>query len=172
VAITGIRPYTAGDAPALWDAVRESHAEVFPWLEWCRPEYSMAEAESWCASRGELAASGQEYSFVISGPDGGFLGGCGLNQINRVHRFANLGYWVRTSATGRGVATAAVRELCRFAFSTTDLVRLEIVCAIGNVRSQAVAEAAGALREGALRDRLLLHGRPVDAVMHSLVRAE
>lgn len=167
-----IRPYAPDDAQALWAAVRESHPEVFPWLEWCRAEYSLADAEWWCGSRAALATAGQEYSFVISTPDGGFLGGCGLNQINGTHRIANLGYWVRTSATGRGVATEAVRQLSRFAFETTDLVRLEIVCAVGNERSQRVAEAAGALREGVLRSRLLLHGRAVDAVMHRLVRGE
>ena len=37
-----------------------------------------------------------------------FLGGCGINHISRVHRFGNLGYWVRTSATGRGIAVSAV----------------------------------------------------------------
>lgn len=165
-----IRPYVVEDAPALWAAARESQPAVFRWLEWCHPGYSLADAEWWCNSRAALTAAGQEYSFVICGPDGGFLGGCGLNQINRVHRMANLGYWVRTSATGRGVATEAVRQLRRFAFENTDLVRLEIVCAVGNQASQRVAEAAGALREGVLRSRLLLHGQPVDAVMHSLVR--
>jgi ribosomal-protein-serine acetyltransferase len=170
--MTTIRPYRSDDAPALWAAARESQPEVFRWLDWCRPDYSLADAESWCSSRAALAASGQEYSFVISAPDGEFLGGCGLNQINTVNRFANLGYWVRTSATGRGVATAAVRELARFTFASTNLVRLEILCAVDNVRSQRVAEAAGALCEGVLRSRLLLHGRPVDAVLHSLVRGE
>ena len=165
-----IRPYDLRDAPALWAAARESHPDVFPWLPWCRPDYSLADAEWWCSSRAALAAAGQEYSFVISAPDGAFLGGCGLNQINAIHRFANLGYWVRSSATGRGVATEAVRQVSRYAFAHTDLVRLEIVCAVENTRSQRVAEAAGAVREGILRSRLLVHGRAVDAVMYSLVR--
>src|SRR5437764_6118705 len=45
------------------------------------------------------------YSFaVLDQSCGRFLGGVGINFINRVHQFANLGYWVRTSAAGRGVA--------------------------------------------------------------------
>ena len=154
----------------MWEAARESCTEVFRWLPWCHPQYSMAEAEEWIRSRPPLAAEGREYSFAIVGEDGRFLGGCGLNQINRIHRFANLGYWVRTSATGRGVATTAVRQVADFAFQDTDLVRLEIVCAVGNERSQRVAERAGAIREGVLRHRLLVHGQPVDAVMYGLVR--
>jgi RimJ/RimL family protein N-acetyltransferase len=129
----------------------------------------MAEAEEWVRSRAALRAEGVEYDFVIVDESGRFLGACGVNQINRVHRFGNLGYWVRTSATGRGVATEAVRQATRFAFAEADLVRLEIVCAVGNTRSQRVAEQAGAMREGVLKNRLILRGQPVDAVMYALL---
>ncbi len=174
MAICSLRPYAAVDGQALYEAARESVAEVYPWLPWCHPAYTLAEAVEWARSRAELAVAHPdlEYNFVIVGPDGRFLGGCGVNQINRIHHYANLGYWVRTSAAGRGVATEGVRQLATFAFANTDLVRLEIVCAVGNERSQRVAQRAGALREGILRHRLILHGQPVDAVMFSLVRRE
>jgi RimJ/RimL family protein N-acetyltransferase len=172
VPICRLRFYAATDAGGLFEAACESTADVYPWLDWCHPDYSLAEAEQWASSRAELASRGEEYHFAILGPDDRFLGGCGLNQINRIHRFANLGYWVRSSATGRGVATEVVRQLEQFAFQHTDLERLEIICAVGNERSQRVAERAGARREGVLRNRLLIHGRPVDAVMYSLVRSK
>jgi RimJ/RimL family protein N-acetyltransferase len=170
VTACSIRIYEPGDARALWEAARESVAEVFPWLAWCHAQYSMEEAAEWARTRVALAAGGDEYTFAILGSDGRFLGGCGLNQINRIHKFCNLGYWVRTSATRSGVATEAVRQLAEYAFQNTDLVRLEIVCAVLNLPSQRVAERAGAVREGVLRNRLLLHGQPVDSVMYSLVR--
>ncbi len=170
MAVCQIRIYEPDDARALWEAARESVAEVHPWLPWCHAGYSMGEAVEWASTRARLAAEGVEYDFAIVGEDGRFLGACGLNQINRLHRFCNLGYWVRSSATGRGVATDAVRPAAAFAFSETDLVRLEIVCAVGNRRSQRVAERAGAVREGVLRSRLVVHGCSVDAVMFSLVR--
>jgi ribosomal-protein-serine acetyltransferase len=170
MSICSLRVYAATDAEALYEAARESVAKVYPWLPWCHPDYTLAEAVEWVSSRAQLIDAGQEYHFAIAGSDGRFLGGCSLNQINRIHRYANLGYWVRTSETGRGVATEVVRQLAEFAFQNTDLVRLEIVCAVGNGRSQRVAERAGAYREGILRHRLVLHGEPVDAVMYSLVR--
>jgi ribosomal-protein-serine acetyltransferase len=168
--ICSLRLYRLGDARSLAEAVRESVAEVAAWLPWCHDHYSVAEAANWIRSRARLRAEGHEYHFAIVGRNGEFLGGCGVNQINPGHNFGNLGYWVRTSATGRGVATEAVRQLAEFAFKSTDLARLEIVCAIGNERSQRVAERAGALREGVLRQRLALKGKSVDATMYSLVR--
>jgi len=90
--------------------------------------------------------------------------------MSKANRFANLGYWVRTSAMGCGVAPAAVRLVAEYAFRETDLIRLEIVGAVGNLRSQRVAEKIGAVREGVLRSRLLLPTGPSDAVMYNLLR--
>jgi RimJ/RimL family protein N-acetyltransferase len=166
-----IRPYKAEDADDLYEAARESVTDLFPWMPWCHPDYSRAEAEAWARSRAQLFSEGREYDFAIVDSAGRFLGGCGLNQISREHWFANLGYWVRTSAAGHGTAPAATRRLAAFAFAETNLLRLEIVCAVENRRSQRVAEKAGAIREGILHDRLFLHGQSHDAVIYALVKS-
>ena len=165
-----IRLYEPADADELAAAVVESVAEIGQWMGWCRPDYSADQAREWIESQQELVRSGLAFEFAIRGGGGAYLGGCGVNQVNRAHRFANLGYWVRASATGRGVAPAAARLVADRVFRETDLVRLEIVCAVGNVRSQRVAEKVGAVREGVLRRRLIIPSGPTDAVMYSLVR--
>lgn len=165
-----IRPYEPADAARLYEAARESVAEVAPWLPWCHAGYTRAEAEAWVASRPAAWAEGEAYSFVVAdAASGRFLGGCGLNTFHPVHRFANLGYWIRTSATGRGAATAATRLVARFGVEALDLVRIEVVVAVDNVSSLRVAEKAGAHREGLLRNRLVCDGRIDDAVMFSFV---
>ncbi len=107
-----IRPYREDDVQPLFDAVRESVAEAYPWLPWCRPEYTLEDSRTWVSSRAEAWEKGEEYAFVITDDQGG----PGLNQIRKQDRFGNLGYWVRTSCTGQGVATRAVRLLARFGF--------------------------------------------------------
>jgi RimJ/RimL family protein N-acetyltransferase len=168
-----LRTFCEDDVNALYEAVRESIAEVSPWLPWCHQDYSIAETREFIGSR-ELASQGGEwYSFGIFEKDGGgLLGGVGLNFINRVHQMANLGYWVRTTAHGRGTATMATRLAARFGFEELGLRRLEIVAAVGNLPSQRVAEKAGARREGVLRNRLLIRGESLDAVLFSLVPAD
>ncbi len=165
-----IRPYREEDATALYEAVRESISEVSPWLPWCHQDYSIEESREFIGSREIASQGGEWYSFGIFETDGGkFLGGVGINFINRVHQMANLGYWVRTSAAGRGVATAATRMAARFGFEQLGLRRIEIVAAVANLPSQRVAEKAGARREGVLRKRLLIRGESLDAVLFSLV---
>jgi ribosomal-protein-serine acetyltransferase len=165
-----VRLYRPEDVETMHAAALESVAEVYPWMGWCHARYTLDEARQWVTLQSELARQRKAFEFAIVGDGGRFLGGCGINQINPMNRFANLGYWVRTSAMGRGVAPAAVREVAAYAFRETDLIRLEIVVAVGNTRSQRVAEKVGAVREGVLRSRVLLPTGPTDAVMYSLVR--
>lgn len=165
-----IRPYVKDDAPALFEAARESVNQVFPWLEWCHPNYDISESRAWIEHCRAAWEAGEEYQFAITGPDGSYFGGCGLNRLELQHRVANLGYWVRTSVAGRGVATAAVRRLATWAFDETELNRLQILVAIGNHASRRVAERAGAAREAVVAGRLVLHGDIHDAVQYAIVR--
>jgi ribosomal-protein-serine acetyltransferase len=168
-----VRVYREDDASALHEAARESIAEVSVWLPWCHENYSIEESRQFVSSRARAAQGDEWYSFAIFAPEGGrFLGGVGLNFFNRVHQLANLGYWVRTSAAGRGVATKAARLVACFGFEQLGLHRIEIVAAVENVASQRVAEKVGAVREGVLRKRLLIRGESQDAVMFSLLRED
>src|SRR5713226_7455620 len=161
--------YREADASALYEAARESIAEVSVWLPWCHENYSIEESREFVTSRAQ-AQSDEWYSFANFEKDSGrFLGGVGLNFLNRVHQMANLGYWVRTSAAGRGVATRAARLVARFGFAQLDLHRIEILAAVDKIASQKVAEKVGAVREAVLRKRLLIRGESQDAVMFSLL---
>jgi ribosomal-protein-serine acetyltransferase len=166
-----IRRYEMDDAAAVVDAARESLVDLQPWMPWCHPEYSITESRSWLDVQIAAFEAGTAFEFAIVSANGRYLGGCGLNQIDKANHRANLGYWVRSAATRRGVATTAVRLIREWAFENTNLVRLEVVVAAGNAASHRVAEKAGATREGVLRRRLLLHGIAHDATMFSFTRA-
>ncbi len=168
-----VRPYCSADVPALYEAACESITEVSRWLAWCHTGYSITETTEFITSREEAWASGEEYSFgIFDKQSGASLGGVGLNFINRIHQLGNLGYWVRTSQTRRGIASRAARLVARFGFEQLGLRRIEIVAAVDNTISQRVAEKTGATREGVLRNRLVIHGCSQDAVLYSLTPAD
>ncbi|MBN2238867.1 MAG: GNAT family N-acetyltransferase [Dehalococcoidales bacterium] len=165
-----LRPYTEGDAASLTAAARESIPEISPWMEWCRPDYANEQSIQWVSSRLAAWEEGSSYDFAIrDAATGRYLGGCGLSKIQNDLGLANLGYWVRTSATKKGVATATARLLAGFGFDELDLNRIELVIDCENLASQRVAEKLGAAREGILRNRLTREYQPVDAIMFSLI---
>jgi RimJ/RimL family protein N-acetyltransferase len=165
-----LRPLLRGDVREVFAAVRESYAELSRWMAWCTPDYDEAGVAAYVEHANEQRQAGVSFEFGIFSTNGEFLGNCGLNDLNRENKFANLGYWIRTPRTRQGIATTAVHELARWGFSNTDLNRFEIVVAVDNLASQRVAERAGAVREGVLRRRLVLRGRAHDAVVYSILR--
>ena len=165
-----VRPVRLDDAEALYEAVRESIPEVSPWLPWCHENYAIDETREFLSSRVNPNQTEEAYSFgIFDQTSQKFLGGVGINFINRVHQIANLGYWVRSSATGKGVASKATRLVAGFGFAELGLQRIEIIAAVSNIPSQRVAEKAGAVRECVARQRLLIHGERLDAVVFSLL---
>ncbi len=168
----GIRQYTSEDTAFLLQAAQESVEHIGPWMNWCTPEFSLSNAEAWVASRLAAFRDGSEFDFVIFSHHGTFLGACALNQIQAQDHRANVGYWVRRSALRCGVASYALRLLADWAFSNTDLFRLEVVIAVENTASQRTALRAGAVYEGTARSRLCLHGIFHDAVIYSILKPE
>jgi len=168
-----MRLFGPSDAQLLFEAAHESMAEVFPWLPWCHPGYKIADSRFWLSQQPELARKKEAWSFAIfSDEDPGetrLLGGCGLADFDKAHGFCNLGYWVRSSEMGKGIATAATQLCALYALGELSISRVEIVVQLGNTASLRVARKVGAQEEGVLRNRIRLHGKDLDAVMFSLV---
>ncbi len=61
---------------------------------------------------------------------------------------ANLFYWTHPSQRSRGVASAAVRELCTVAFQELGLTRLEVYADSDNIASHQVARRNGFTERG------------------------
>jgi RimJ/RimL family protein N-acetyltransferase len=156
-----LRPPEPADAPVLAAAVQTSLNELAPWMPWASRSYNEAAALDWISGT-------SEEPFLITDTDGEVVGTCGLNRFDEADKRANLGYWIRSDRTGRGLATAAARLVARHGLGARRLVRIEIVMAVENHASRSVAERVGAEHEGVLRDRLLLHGQPHDAHSFSI----
>ena len=168
-----LRPFEPRDASSAYEGVRESLPAISQWMPDLHEGLTEQNVRSWIDATPRLRSDGVIYHFAITGAaDGKFLGGCSVNHIDAHHRFANLTYWVRGAARGRGVAPAAVRLMARFAFEKLGMQRAEIVIVVGNTASRRVAEKAGAQLEGTLRNRIHLHGVAHDAFMFSLLPAD
>ena len=100
------------------------------------------------------------------------LGRIGLDLCPHEPGAAEIGYWMAPTARGRGVATAAVRALCPWAFAELGLDLIEWRCETGNVASRRVAEKSGFVIEGTLRARLVHRGTRVDAWVGSRLRTD
>jgi RimJ/RimL family protein N-acetyltransferase len=165
-----LRPPVLADAEAIYQAVDVSRLALAPWMDWYTPEYSIDDTIEWLEMQPGSWAEGTNFQFALFNPqDEDCLGFCGINHINPFYLLANLGYWVRSDQTSKGIATRAVRLVAQFGFRSLKLRRIEIVTGEENWASRKVAENAGARFEGILRKRLKIGEGNIDAAMHSLI---
>ena len=168
-----LRPFQFGDEAALYRAVRESIPEIEPWMSWANDSYTMDTALNFVTVTRAHWSDGTLYGFSITdAKTGEIMGGCSLNHIHPIYHFCNLGYWVRTSRRGEGIAGRAAKLVARFAFEKVKLIRAEIVIAVGNELSRRVAEKIGAHYEGILLNRMTVGTQIYDAHMFSLIPSD
>lgn len=137
-----VRPWTEEDAEAMNVAVTASLEHLRPWMPWVAQEpKTLAERRETIRTweRERLAGGQEAYAVEL---DGEIVGAIGLH-----HRIGpgglEMGYWTRVDQAGRGIMTAAVRELCDRAFARGSIDRLEIHHDVANVASGRVSAKAG-----------------------------
>jgi len=103
-----------------------------------------------------------------------YVGEVGIKEIVWTIPKADLSYFLTKEAEGKGLATEAVRALVHLAFDALHIHKLQIRCAVENVRSQRVAERCGFLREGVLRsDAVRADGKTlVDLVYYGMTHQD
>ncbi len=99
-----------------------------------------------------------------AGSIGLFLGG----DVYR--KSAELGYWLAEDYWGRGVMTAAVKQLCAEVFSRWDIARIYAEPFARNTGSRRVLEKAGFTLEGIMKKGVYKNGALEDYCMYALLR--
>lgn len=169
-----IRCWNPDDAPRLSEALAESRDELLPWLPWAADEPRPLDdrVELLRSFRGRFDL-GEDFTYGIFDPkERSVLGGTGLHTRAGPDAL-EIGYWIRTGRTGRGLATEAAAALTRVCFELLGLDRVEIRAEPGNDASLAIPAKLGFAREGMLRRRLPGgDGTKRDVVVCSLFAAE
>ncbi len=159
------------DAAALAKLLRANRDFLAPW-EPIRDDGSFTEAGQLTEIRSSLIQyrQGVKVPHVILDESGALAGRINLNNIVRgAFQSGSLGYWVSAAQNGRGLATAAVRDMVQFAFRDLGLHRVEAGALLHNVRSQRVLERNGFVRFGVAPDYIKIAGRWQDHALYQLI---
>ncbi|MFD4570113.1 GNAT family N-acetyltransferase [Streptomyces sp. NPDC058467] len=140
-------------APALLEFERENRAYFAASI----PDRGDAYFAHFDARHQELLAeqaSGLHFFHLLVDSEGAVLGR--VNVIDVADGSAELGYRIAERAAGRGLATAAVSEVCALGVTTYGLSTLRAVTTVDNAGSRAVLARTGFLPAGDIE----LNGRP------------
>jgi len=137
-----LRRYTSDDVTSLHEAIKASYAEIHPWMPWCVEPVKIEDQRDFIVRADVQWAGGEAFDFGIFDAAGTQLGAISL--MDRLGSGGlELGYWLRTDATGRGVMTRAAGRLTELGLGLPGIERVEIHCDEANVRSAAVPRRLG-----------------------------
>jgi RimJ/RimL family protein N-acetyltransferase len=166
-----LRPYRAADAEQVFAAIDESRDRIRPWLPWADSHQTVDDTRDFCLrSAADWILRTDLVLGIFDRADGRYFGGTGLHRPDWALRSFEIGYWLRSTAEGRGLITESVILLSTFAFEHLAANRVEIWCDARNDRSRAVAERAGFILEGRLRNVALdTDGKPTNSLVFSRI---
>jgi len=131
-----------GDWFAVNNAVNESFEELKPWMGWAQERPTMDVSEDQVHEAMMRWEYGLEYRmYMIEKSTGKFVGSTGFIHPDPAAGSLEIGYWCRTSMSGNGFVTEAVRALTDLALEIGELAVIK--CDINNKRSISVATKLG-----------------------------
>lgn len=111
--------------------------------------------------------------FLLFSPQGGMIGECAINEIDKRAKSANFRICIFPPAErGRGLGDSVIEAVRDYAFEELKLHRLSLSVFSFNPRAERAYLKAGFRREGVLRDAVLDGGRYADEVLMSLLEEE
>ncbi|MEK8034825.1 GNAT family N-acetyltransferase [Ideonella sp. DXS29W] len=153
-----LRPFLESDAPDLHEALAESVDELRAnlwFLPWVAEEQTLESAGVRCrrARANFLLRTDLPY-LVFDKAQGRLVASVGLHRTDWTLPKTEVGYWVRSTETGKGYASEAVSVLTAWALSGLGAQRVELVTDELNTGSRGVAERCGFALEGILRSTM------------------
>lgn len=110
------------------------------------------------------------FAFAITLDDKA-IGSIGVFRCSNIHyRTAELGYYIGEAYWGKGLMTSAVKQICKYIFYNTDIIRIFAEPFSYNTGSCRVLEKAGFQFEGLLKSNAEKNGTVIDMKMYALIK--
>ncbi len=163
-----LRRFTMADAPAVQRFAGDA-AVADTTLNIPHP-YPPGAAEAWIAGHDNGFEDGTRAVFAVTAEDdGGALVGSIRVGVDQTHGHGEVGYWIGRPYWNRGYATAALRLLVAYCFSSLGLHRVFAHHLARNPASGRVMQKAGMRCEGTLRGHVSKAGRHEDIVIYGML---
>ena len=99
------------------------------------------------------------------------VGSIGVFRCDNIHsRTAEMGYYIGEPYWGKGLSTSAVKQICKYVFENTDIIRIFAEPFAYNTASCRVLEKAGFQLEGILHSNAEKNGNILDMKMYALIK--
>ncbi len=166
-----IRVLQERDAEAFFEILEKNRDRLARWVPWLdlithRPDATLF-------IQNALAGMERHMELTLGvWVEDHLAGTVGINNWNQLNQTAVLGYWRSEEYEGRHIMTQCCGTFCRYCFEHLGLNRIELRCALENIRSESIAKRLGFSFEGVSRQAECLSGVFVDQKVYALLKNE
>ena len=149
--VVSLRRFGDEDVAAVTRACQDP--EISRWTAGIPSPYAEIHARGWIGLHERFWAQEGRATFAFcDATSGELLGSMTLGEIDFTALSAVAGYWAAPWARNRGATTRALTVACRWGFDVLGLRDITLTTLSGNVASERVAEKAGFVSTGMLKD--------------------
>lgn len=165
-----LRPFELSDSKSVQELAGDSRiAETT--LNIPHP-YEDGMAETWINTHKDNLNSGKIITYAIEKKDTKeLIGAIGL-VINKIHKKAELAYWIGVPYWRKGYCTEASKSIIAFGFEELNLNRIYALAMEINAGSWKVMEKVGMKYEGTRKQDVVKNGLPMDLRSYAIIREE
>ncbi|WP_441249906.1 GNAT family N-acetyltransferase [Kitasatospora sp. McL0602] len=166
-----LRPLEPWQAPEFLEHMDRARVNTDPWIPWASRSTDLESARATLQGYADRQASDTGRIFGIW-LEGTLVGGVMFVHFDAAVGNCEIGVWSETAGEGRGLISAAVRQLIDYAFTERGMHRVEWWSSSLNTRSRAVAQRMGMHLDGTLREWYPHNGIRHDKEVWSLLATE
>ena len=96
-----------------------------------------------------------------------FYGAGGLNSLNKVHKKAEIGFWLLTEFWGQGIMTEVMPIICNYGFDNLELHRIEGLVETDNLNCKKAMKKLDFKLEGTMKDCEVKNGKFISLVIYA-----
>lgn len=156
------------DSETLFALVDENREHLREFLGWLDYNQSSSDSLTFIKREKEKLARFDSLTLAIYFSNT-FVGLISLYNIDTANHTACMGYWIAQKYQSKGIIVKSARGVIQYALEKLNFHRIEIRCAIHNVRSQKVIENLGFAKEGLLKSSIFHYGKYFDSYLYGLI---
>ena len=159
------------DSAIIYKKTDEFRDSLRVWLPWIDITKSIKDTESFIDSLLNSKCQKKDLVFVIKYKNN-FAGLIGLKEIDNNNHRTEMGYWLLPCYEGNGIMTLSCKAITDYAFKHLGINRIQIKCAVENIKSINIPKRLNYQFEGIEREGEYLNGKYVDLNLYCVLKKD
>jgi ribosomal-protein-serine acetyltransferase len=144
-----LRKISIRDAETVFQLTDSNREHLARWLPFAKTTYTVHDTLAFIRQVSRPSAGRLVFVMVYRDRITGLLG---YKDIDLSNRKLEIGYWIAAAYEGKGIVTRCCKTAVDFAFEKMKINRVQIKCAVDNIRSSNIPKRLGFVSEGIERE--------------------